>query len=184
MMNDEKIIKFENKDRIKELNPIITLVRAGFKEGQVLCDIGAGTGVFSFPASKISIENIYALEVSDRMIEILEKRVEEREVENLIVKKVDSNVLPLENDSCDMAIMVTVLHEIKDKEIILNEVRRILRKNGRFMVIEFYNKRTPVGPPAGHRISEEELVEVCNSHGFKIAEQFSFGANLYGVVFE
>ena len=47
-MNDNRIKKFENPERIAELNPRQTLQAVGFKRGMTLCDIGAGTGLFTF----------------------------------------------------------------------------------------------------------------------------------------
>ena len=64
-MNDNRAIKFENPIRISELSPKATLIRVGFMEGMKLCDIGAGTGIFSFPATEISSDDIYALEILD-----------------------------------------------------------------------------------------------------------------------
>ena len=48
----DKAKKFENPARLDELRPESTLRRAGFSEGMSLCDIGAGTGIFSVAAAK------------------------------------------------------------------------------------------------------------------------------------
>ncbi len=77
-MDSKKIKKFESKERLDELKPRETLKRAGFKDDMVLCDIGAGTGVFALPASKISREKIYALEKSDEMIKILKTKIKDK----------------------------------------------------------------------------------------------------------
>lgn len=183
-MNLKKVLKFENENRIAEINPEGTLIRAGFKEDMVLCDIGAGSGIFTFPAAHISQNTIYALEISDSMIELLESRKAERKTDNLIIKKVDTKVLPLEDGSCDMAVMVTVLHEIENKEFMLGEIKRALKKNGRLMVIEFHKKDTPMGPPARHRLSMEYVIELCGGFDFKTTDQFSLGDNFYCVVFQ
>jgi len=183
-MNDNKIKKYENEKRLLELNPTNTLIKAGFKEDMILCDIGAGTGIFSFPAAEISCNDIYALEISDDMIEILKNRIAESNTSNLKVKKVDSNILPLDDSSCDMAIMVTVLHEIENKEFMINEIKRILKDKGRVMIIEFHKRKTPMGPPVDHRISEEDSEALCNKNGLKTIDKFSLGDNFYSVVFE
>ncbi|GIM30355.1 SAM-dependent methyltransferase [Clostridium polyendosporum] len=183
-MNDNRINKFENPIRIAELNPKNTLIKAGFKDNMVLCDIGAGTGIFSFPATQISSSNIYALEISDSMIELLKNRMTERNTKNLKIKKVDSAALPLDNNSCDMTIMVTVLHEVEDKEFMLNEIKRVLKEKGKLMIIEFHKRKTPMGPPIDHRISEEFVEEICNSNGLKTIDKFSLGDNFYSIVFE
>ena len=183
-MNDNRIIKLESQIRIAELNPKNTLIKAGFKDDMILCDIGAGTGIFSFPATKISSKDIYALEISDSMIELLENRKAERNTKNLKIKKVDSTILPLDNNSCDMAIIVTVLHEVENKEFMINEIKRVLKKEGKLMIIEFHKRKTPMGPPTDHRLSEERVEQICNSNGLKTIDKFSLGDNFYSVVFE
>lgn len=181
-MNDKVISKFENQMRIEELNPKDTLIKAGFKDGMILCDIGAGTGIFSFPATKVSINDVYALEISDSMIELLKNRKAERNTKNLKIKKVDSTTLPLDDNSCDMVIMVTVLHELENKGFMLNEIKRVLNQNGRLLIIEFHKRKTPMGPPVDHRISEEYVEKICNSNGLITIDKFSLGDNFYGVV--
>ncbi|MBB6218127.1 ubiquinone/menaquinone biosynthesis C-methylase UbiE [Anaerosolibacter carboniphilus] len=183
-MCDNRVVKFENPVRISELNPRTTLIRVGFEEGMKLCDIGAGTGIFSFPATEISNDDVYALEISDKMIEVLSSRMAERNIKNLKVKKVDSDILPVESNICDMAIMVTVLHEIKNKDFMLNEIIRILKTKGKLMIIEFHKRKTPMGPPMEHRISEEYVEEICSNNGLKMISKFSLGDNFYTVVFE
>lgn len=181
---NNKVSKFENPKRLTELSPSNTLIKAGFREGMTLCDIGAGTGIFSFPATEISSGDVYALEISDSMIELLRNRIIERDVKNLKVKKVNSSILPLDDNSVDMTIMVTVLHEIENKEFMINEIKRVLKEKGKFVVIEFYKRKTPMGPPVDHRIYEEEVEEVCNSNDLKTVDRFSLGDNLYCAIFE
>jgi len=182
--NDSKATKFENPKRLEELDPRNTLTKAGFQENMVLCDIGAGSGIFSLPAAQISSNDIYALEISDSMIELLKNRMVENKIQNLKIRKVDSDILPLENDICDMALMVTVFHEIADKEFMLGEIKRILKEKGRLMIIEFHKRETPMGPPVDHRISEEDVEEICNNSKFITIEKFTMGDNFYGIIFE
>lgn len=182
--NDSKVTKFENPKRLEELDPRNTLIKAGFQENMVLCDIGAGSGIFSLPAAQISSNDIYALEISDRMIELLKSRREENNIQNLKIKKVESDILPLGDSCCDMAVMVTVFHEIEDKESMLREIKRILKEKGRLMIIEFHKRETPMGPPVDHKISEEDVEEICNHNNFITIEKFTMGDNFYGIIFE
>jgi len=174
-----KISKLENPIRLLELNPEETLKSVGFEEGMVLCDIGAGTGIFSVPAARISKNIIYALELSEEMIEIIENKKEKFVLSNLETKKVDSDILPLNDETCDFALLVTVFHEINQKEKMLKEIHRILKYNGKFIMIEFHKKETSMGPPMEYRISSEFVKEICESNGFKELETKSMGENLY-----
>jgi len=182
--NDSKVTKFENPRRLEELDPRNTLINAGFQGDMVLCDIGAGSGIFSLPAAQISSNDIYALEISDRMIELLKSRREENNIQNLKIKKVESDSLPLGDSFCDMAVMVTVFHEIADQESMLREIKRILKEKGRLMIIEFHKRETPMGPPVDHRISEEDVEGICNRNNFITMEKFTMGDNFYGIIFE
>ena len=183
-MEFDKINRLENDARVMELNPTNTLIRAGFGAGMTLCDIGAGTGLFSFAAAEISQNDIYALEISEQMIELLAQRMVERNVKNLIIKKVDSGILPLDDNFCDMAIMVTVLHEVDNKESMLQEVKRILRHSGKLVIIEFHNRKTPMGPPVELRLAQKYVEELCNKNGLQTLYRNSLGENLYIDIFE
>lgn len=183
-MDNSKITKLENPIRMAELNPKQTLTKIGFKENMTLCDIGAGTGIFSFAAAQISCNAIYALDISKNMIQLLEKRKIEKDTQNLKIIKVDSSTLPLNSSSCDIAIMVTVLHEIEDKDSMLQEIKRILKADGKLFIIEFYKRKTSMGPVVEHRIAEELVEEIGNRNGFKIIDKFSLGENFYGILLE
>lgn len=183
-MSHDKINKFENKERLEELSPLETLKRAGFKDGMVLCDIGAGTGIFSIPATKLTTGNIYALEKSDDMIELLQTRIKDNKIKNLKVKKVESDILPMEDNICDLVILITVLHHIDDKKTMMSEIKRILKEKGRLMIIEFHKRDTKSGPPVEMRISKEELEAFGETYDLITIEKFELGDNFYGFTFE
>jgi len=183
-MSKNKIEKFENTDRLSELRPAETLKRIGLNKESVMCDLGAGSGIFCFPAAEVSQKSIYALEISDTMIQLLEERKKEKGKNNLIIKKVNSPMLPLDTQSCDIVIMVTVLHEVEDRIAILQEIKRILKPNGRVMIIDFQKKKTPFGPPVEYRISMDKAEQLCNQEGLKTADKFLMGDNFYTLVLE
>jgi len=177
------INKFESPGRLAELQPEKTLIGAGFKNPMSLCDIGAGTGVFTFTAAKISSGSIYALDVSDEMIDILNERKTEYNANNVIIKKVRGPSLPVDEVSCDMAIMCTVLHHIDDKHAMLSEVKRLLVKNGKLIIIDFLNKPTPKGPPPEMRLPKEEIELCCRKAGFELMHKYIMGENLMCFIF-
>jgi ubiquinone/menaquinone biosynthesis C-methylase UbiE len=142
-LDEERIRKLENPERVSALDPENTLIRAGFENGMTLCDVGAGTGLFSFAAAGISSGNIYALEISDVMIGFLSEVKARRSVSNLTILKVVSDILPLEDKSCDMAVMCAVLHELEGKEAMLGEIGRILRESGILLVIDWQKRERP-----------------------------------------
>lgn len=179
-MIEHQIKKLENPERIRELNPTETLAKAGLKENMIVCDIGAGTGIFSLPAAKITNKEVYALEIADKMIDYLEEKKKKQKIDNLKIIKVQGDKLPLEDQSCHLAIMVTVYHEIENKIKMLEEIKRILKPQGSLLIVEFHKKTTKMGPPMEHRISENEVKDNLLITGFSLTKEILNEENFYG----
>ena len=183
-MSNNRIKKFESKLRLKELRPYDTLLDIGLKKDHIFCDIGAGTGIFSFAASGITSNKIYAIEISDEMIELLIKRKEEGKVEQLEILKGDHDTLPIEPNSVDRVLLSTVFHELETPEKILKEIKKIMKKDSRLAIIEFHNKQTPMGPPVDHRISKIDLEKICINNNFEKVNTINLGENFYLSIFK
>jgi ubiquinone/menaquinone biosynthesis C-methylase UbiE len=183
-MSKNRIKKFESKIRLKELKPYETLLEIGLEKDHVFCDIGAGTGIFSFAASGITSNKIYAIEISEEMIELLMKRKKEGNVNQLEILKGDQDTLPIEANSVDRVLLATVFHELEAPEKILKEIKKIMKDNGLLAIIEFHKKETPMGPPVKHRISKKELEEICIKNNFEKVKTIDLGKNFYLSIFK
>jgi ubiquinone/menaquinone biosynthesis C-methylase UbiE len=86
-------------------------------------------------------------------------------------------------DSCDVALMCTVLHELSDIPGMVREARRVLKRSGSLAIIEFHKALTPMGPPVVRRISEPEATKVMLENGFMLTDRFELGENFYCLVF-
>jgi ubiquinone/menaquinone biosynthesis C-methylase UbiE len=173
----------ENPARVAELMPEKTLRRLGFADGQVLCDIGAGSGLFALPAARMTRQKVLALDINPAMLATIRSRAQEAGLSNLELIPVDGPALNVAAGSVDLALLVTVLHEVLDKPPFIAEIRRILRPGGRLAVIEFFKARTPLGPPPAERLSPQEVTDLVLPAGFTLAEQFELGPNFYCQIF-
>ena len=147
--------KLENPARVLELDPQKTLQRIGIQEDSVLCDIGAGSGIFTIAAAMLTKNTVYALELDDDMLLLIQEKAKQRAIPNIKTVKVRSEQFDIADHSIDIAIIVAVLHEIPDKEGFLKSVKRMLKADGKTAVIEFHKKESPMGPPVAHRLSKE-----------------------------
>lgn len=183
-MSKKRIEKFESKRRLQELNPYETLLKIGLEKDHVFCDIGAGTGIFSFAASGITTNKIYAIEISDEMIELLIKRKEEGKVNQLEILKGNQDSLPIEANSVDRVLLSTVFHELEAPENILKEIKKIMKNDSLLAIIEFHKKETPMGPPVNHRISKTDLIKICSENNFEKIKTIDLGENFYLSIFK
>lgn len=174
----------EPKEKFEELKPLETLIKIGFKDGMKLCDIGAGTGSFTFEASKLSKEEICALEISDELIDYIKSKANKQKIKNIVVKKVISDNLPVKDNYFDMIILVTVLHGLKKKNRMIGEAKRILKKSGKLIIIEFNNKVTSTSSFKGCKIEEKKILEMCKNKGLKKVSKEVLGDSFYSLTFE
>ncbi len=181
---NNRYLKFENPVRLEELKPSETLLRIGLKEDSIVCDIGAGSGIFTIPAAKITKNTVYALDIDDEMLSIIAHKRKEEGLANIALIKVQGHEFNLSDHSVDIVLLVTVLHEIKELIGFLSEVKRIIRKGGRIVVVEFLKEQTPMGPPVEHRLGKETLGEVFNQLELTNTMYFEMGGNFYCLVID
>ncbi|MEO0138359.1 MAG: class I SAM-dependent methyltransferase [candidate division WOR-3 bacterium] len=144
-----------------------------FSNKGVIVDIGAGTGYFSIPlAQRFPKSLVYCLDIQDEMLRILKEKVDRLNLKNIRILKSEENKLPLEDDMADVVIMAHVFHELEDPVKIFNEVKRILKENGEFLVIDWKPIPTDFGPPLEERKDISELLSVLNLVGFKGPKEF------------
>lgn len=181
---NNKLMKFENPVRLEELQPVKTLEKIGLRDNDVLCDIGAGTGIFAIPAAKMTKNKVCALEINEDMLDIMTEKARAENIGNLHLLKTEDEHLILEDNTADIVLLVTVLHEIQNKAIFINEIKRILKRQGKLAVIEFHKRQTPMGPPEAHRLGQHEVSAMFSAQGFKTAQDFVLGHNFYCLVLE
>lgn len=154
-----------------------------FADKRVIVDIGAGTGYFSIPLAIRFPENlVYCLDIQDEMLRILEKKVNALGLKNVKILKSEENTLPLEDNVADVVIMAHVFHELEDPIKMFNEVKRILKEKGKFIVIDWKPIPTDFGPPLEERKEISELLNVLNLTGFKEPKEFDIYEYQYVVV--
>jgi ubiquinone/menaquinone biosynthesis C-methylase UbiE len=177
--------KLDNEWRRQNLPPTQTLEKLGLMPSDIVADIGCGIGYFSVPAAEMltNRNKVFALDTSDEMLAEVEKRALIAGVSNVVAINTEEYDLKLPDDSITVALLVNVLHEIEDKQRFIREVNRVLKPEGRILIIEWKKEIMEMGPKITHRIGSEEVVELFNSDGFSLCKEMQFAGVFYGLVF-
>jgi len=183
-MQHHQVKKLENPARIQELDAVQTLTRIGLGDNLVVADVGAGSGVFALPAARLTTGKVYVLEINDEMLAVVGQKAENQDINNIELIKVEGGYLNLPDHSTDIVLLVTVMHEISDHSQMLSEVKRIMKDTGRFAIVEFHKRNTPMGPPLERRLSKESVQGELQNFGFALVDDFDLGENMYCLVFE
>lgn len=177
--------KLDNEWRRENIPPKSTLKEFGLLESDNFADIGCGIGYFSIAAADTIDENkkVFALDISDEMLEEVEKRAEVADVSNIITVKTSEYDLKLPDASVSFALVVHVLHEVDDKDKFVKEIKRILKDGGRVALMEWDKKEMDMGPPLDHRISSDEMISVFEDNGFNMIGSYEHADMFYSRVF-
>jgi len=121
----------------KKNNQFNSFLNRNVKKGKILADFCCGGGV-SVKFLKDRVKKLYAIDASEEMINMCEERFNK----DKNVKIIKSNIsnTPLKSESCDYVLVRMSLHHIKDKEKILSEAHRVLKKDGIFLLMDKFTK--------------------------------------------
>jgi ubiquinone/menaquinone biosynthesis C-methylase UbiE len=108
------------------------LEAAQLRAGDVVLDLGAGTGLLALAAAP-RVSQVYALDISAGMCERLASKAERAGIGNVEVLAGSATELPLGDGAADAVVSNYCFHHLRDaeKELALAEIRRVLRPGGR-----------------------------------------------------
>lgn len=183
---NEYIQRMESPDRAGWQKPEKVVDYLAIRDGDVIADIGAGSGYFSVILSKRVGDSgrIYAVDIENGMIEYIEKRAKRERLNNIktILSKLDDPLL-LES-SIDLIFICDTYHHIEGRDNYLKKLKKVLKKNGRLAVVDFHAVDTPVGPPLNIRISKDKIMGEVLKAGFKLEADYYFLPYQYFLIFE
>lgn len=169
----EKLIeRFESEERNAYQKPDEVLKLLGDLEGKKIMDIGAGSGYFSVPLAKAGAK-VIAADVDDKFQAYIKKRIEENGLENLGIelRKLPYDSPSLEKGEVDMVFIVNTYHHIENRVAYFKQVLEGIAEDGELVIIDFYKRDTPVGPPVNHKIAKEVVMKELKEAGFSEIEE-------------
>lgn len=159
-------------------------------KGSVILDLACGKGLYSLFLSQLSGPSglVYAVDLWEEGLEILEQDALKKEAPNILTIKADATrEIDIEAHSLDLCLMATVLHDFKEMnadQTVLKQVLNLLIPGGCLAVIEFKKMDGPPGPPAHIRLSQEETEKLVTGVGFKKINTTEIGDYNYLTTFK
>ena len=102
-----------------------------------ILDIATGTADFAISAAKYTDANITGIDISDRMINIGEKKIIKKDLKNRIKLSIaDSENLPFDKSSFDAITAGFGVRNFENLEKGLNEIYRVIKKDGFVVILE------------------------------------------------
>lgn len=170
------VTRLERPERIPGLKISEVIKCLQLKPGDVIADIGAGTGAYTIPFAKAVAPSGKALgvDIHQDLLDYIDAKAKRDNVVNLqtILAKLDDPNLP--KNLVDVAFFNDVFHNINDREAYLRVLSSYLKANGRIVIIEqeFNDPIAKKWDRPEDRITPEQVKTWMSNVGYDLISQF------------
>ncbi len=174
----------------KLLNIKKILKDAGIEAKMKIADLGCGRrGSFSIQAAKMVGKNgkIFAIDVLKQALKNVQSKANLFNISNIQFIWADLEIeksTKIPDNEIDIVLIANTLYQTKKPEKILKQGKRILKKNGKILVIDWQSTDTPFGPPVEKRIKIKKIKSLAKNLSLKLIQEFEAGPYHYGLLYK
>ncbi len=157
-------------------------------EGMSVADFGAGIGEYTkaLSAKVGTTGKVYAVEIQKDLVKKLEAELKDLGMTNTHciwgdVERVGGTKLA--NKSIDAVVVSNILFQSFDKLGLVDEARRILKKGGKLLLVDWKESFDGMGPSVHHVVKESVAIDLFTKRGFKVLEKITDSVHHYGIIF-
>jgi ubiquinone/menaquinone biosynthesis C-methylase UbiE len=177
----------ENAFPVQFMDPSIIISQLGISPGIVAADFGCGSGYFTLPLAQLIGEEgvVHALDILPQALETVESKAKMMNLNNVVITRVNLEKIggsKLPDAGVDWIILKDMLFQNQQKEVILQEIHRVLRPTGKAFVAEWEKNGSTVGPEQTLRMTKEDLNKLLQENKFKVEREVNVGNFHYAVV--
>jgi ubiquinone/menaquinone biosynthesis C-methylase UbiE len=157
--------------------PEKVLDHLNIKPGEVVADIGAGTGYFTMLLAKRVGKGgtVFAVDVEQEMVDLVVNRAKKEGYANVkgILASFDDPGIP--KGAIDLVFICDTYLFFENRDAYLLRLRDRLKSTGRLAVVSFnYRAEIPGAPPRHKMVPKEQTVAEMASAGFVLAADYTF----------
>ncbi len=148
----------ERPSREETEQPKKVITSLGLKPTDVVADIGAGTGYFSFRISPMVPQGkVLAVDVQPEMIKVLNGLKKDRKISN--VQPVQGTITNpnLPTAAVDLVLMVDTYHEFSHPREMMQAIVKSLKPGGRVVLLEYRGEDSNVPIKNVHKMTQDQV---------------------------
>ena len=174
---------FDDPERDAWQMPGRVIETLDIRPGQLVADVGAGTGYFTVRLSRgTEAAKVYAIDIEPTMVDWIRDRAEGEGLDNVVAVLAGSDRTNLP-EPVDVVLVVDTYHHIPERVDYFTRLRQELEPSGRLAIVDF-RKDSPSGPPVEFRFTPEEISSELAQAGFTLLEQHGFLPRQMFLVYE
>ncbi|MGB3851527.1 MAG: class I SAM-dependent methyltransferase [Tunicatimonas sp.] len=161
----------ERSGREEEERTDLLVDALNLQPDDVVADIGAGSGYFTFRISpRVPRGKVLAVDIQPEMLEMIQEKQQNEGGDNVqtILGTVDSPRLPA--DSVDWVLLVDAYHEFSHPYEMMRNVADALAPGGRVALVEYREEDPSVPIKPRHKMTEAQAVREMKAVGLTLLE--------------
>ena len=141
--------------------------------GQVVADLGAGTGYFSMRLARAAARpKVYAVDIEKAMVDYIRQRSAKEGLTQVAAIQGSATAANLP-EPVDVVLVVDTYHHIPNRPVYFRELRKSMKPSARLAIVDF-RKGAPSGPPEEFRFTPEQITAELKQAGFSLQAQHDF----------
>ncbi len=182
---DEWVKVLDAEDRLKGLKAPEVVASLKLNPGDVVADLGAGSGPFivAFANAVTAKGKVYAVEIDRNFFPYIDKRAQAAGVKNVRTVTGEFTDPKLPAADVDLAFMHDVLHHVENRAAYLKTMVKYLEPGARVAIIDYHPDRSPHGDQPALQVSKNQAIAWMAEAGFKPVEDLTLFPEKWFVVF-
>jgi ubiquinone/menaquinone biosynthesis C-methylase UbiE len=154
--------------------------------GNVVADIGAGTGYFAARYARAvgPAGTVFASDIEPNMVVFLRERAQRQELANLVPILASADDPRLPDRLSDLIFICNIWHHISDRVNYARRLKSDLAPDGRVVIVDFLPGDLPVGPPPNEKLSADQVASEFEQAGYRLAGSLDLLPYQYVLIFK
>ncbi len=182
---------FEGAGREKYQKPDDVVQHMELKQGDVVCEVGAGSGYFTPFLSKAvgRTGKVFAEDPQPEFLEVLKQKKERQGLANVEVVRGTYTDTNLPDRVCDVTFVLDAYHHFEWPSRMLEVMKGDTKPNGRMVIVDFYRRQNEVfdswkiDAMKHLRLDLDGVIKEIEAHGWDHVDTRKFLDYQYFVVF-
>ena len=160
----------DRPEREAEEAPSKAVDALGVRPGDVVADIGAGSGYYTVKLARAVGPGgrVVATDLQPGMLDLIRAKVARERLTNVEVVQGGADDPRLPAKTFDLLLMVDVYHELASPQVFVRRLKETLKPGGRLVLIEFRREDPRVPIREEHKMSVEQVRQELGADGFRV----------------
>ena len=167
----------EREGREAEQRPDQIIRTMGLKDGDVVADLGCGTGYFARRMARAVAPTgrVYGVDIQPEMLDRMKGLLAREGITNVVPVLGTGDDPRLPPASLDWIVLVDVYHEFQQPKAMLAKMREAMKPAGRIALVEYRLEGDSAAHiRAEHRMSAAQVLGEWQPAGFRLVEKYDY----------